>query len=103
MPKFDRSLIAEGHPGRIIAQDFIDGSGVTPHAVAVACGIKPPIFYTFLSGKRPLSAQMALRLGRYFGVDPQWFVNMQAAHDLDLARVEFGAEIERTVMRRRAA
>ena|SRR5258706_4408737 len=98
----NRLLIAEGHPGRIIAQDFIEGSGVTPHAVAVACGIKPPVLYSFLAGKRPLSAQMALRLARYYGVDPQWFLNMQSAYHLTLAKIEFGKEIERSVVRRAA-
>jgi addiction module HigA family antidote len=85
------------HPGDIIREDFVKALNLSGYRVARDCQIPTAYLYELLKGKRPVSAQVALKLGRYFGVNPQWFLNMQAFHDLRLAEREFGERIARTV------
>ncbi len=56
------------HPGEILAAKFLTPLGLTPYRVAVDCGVRPPRFYEIVRGKRSLTADTALRLGRYFGM-----------------------------------
>jgi addiction module HigA family antidote len=56
-----------------------------------------------VSGRRGVTGDTALRLGRYFGSTPEFWMNLQAAHDLDLARQQAGERIARDVHPREAA
>jgi len=85
------------HPGEIIREDFIKAMNLSGYRVARDCQIPTAYLYELLKGRRPVSAQVALKLGRYFGVSPQWFLNLQAFYDLRRAELEFGERIARTV------
>ena len=54
------------HPGEILQQDFLDGFGITQHKLAVSIGVPPRRINEIVHGKRRISADTALRLGRYF-------------------------------------
>lgn len=92
-----RRTIPLVHPGEIIREDFLKALGLSGYRVARDCRIPTAYLYELLKGKRPVSAQVALKLGRYFGVNPQWFVNLQAFYDLRRAELEFGPTIARSV------
>lgn len=75
-------------PGEILREDFLDGFGITQHKLAVAIGVPPRRINETVHGKRRITADTALRLGRYFGVSAQFWANLQARYDLE---VEMGA------------
>lgn len=72
------------HPGEVLMEDFIKGFGITQHKLAVAIGVPPRRINEIVHGKRRITADTALRLGRYFAIDPQFWINLQAHYDLEV-------------------
>lgn len=70
------------HPGEVVRDEFIESLGLSVAGVARATGIPQPSLAQMMNGRRALSPESCLRLARYFGVDPQWFMNLQAHYDL---------------------
>ena len=66
-------------------EDFIEGFGITQHKLAVSIGVPPRRINEIVHGKRAITADTALRLGRYFGVEPQFWLNLQSRYELELA------------------
>lgn len=66
-------------------EDFIKGFGITQNKLAVSIGVPPRRINEIVHGKRAITADTALRLGRYFGIDPQFWLNLQAHYELVLA------------------
>lgn len=73
------------HPGEVLMEDFINGFGITQNKLAVSISVPPRRINEIVHGKRAITADTALRLGRYFGIDPQFWLNLQAHYDLELA------------------
>jgi addiction module HigA family antidote len=73
------------HPGAILA-DIIDAMPQGKAEIARALGISRPALYNILDGSNAVTASMALRLGKLFGNEPQFWLNLQATHDLKVAR-----------------
>lgn len=73
------------HPGEVLMEDFIKGFEITQNKLAVAIGVPPRRINEIVHGKRGISADTALRLGRYFGVSAQFWLNLQTRYELDLA------------------
>ena len=80
------------HPGEILA-DELEESGVTPAAFARQIGVPPNRVSRIIAGKRSVSADSALRFGRWFGVEPQFWLNLQSQFDLAVAQARSDAEI----------
>ena len=76
--------IAPIHPGEVLLKDFIEGFGITQNKVAVAIGVPPRRINEIVHGKRGITADIAARLARYFGTTPQFWLNLQAAYELDM-------------------
>jgi addiction module HigA family antidote len=85
------------HPGEILAEKFLTPFGLIPYRVAVDCGLRPLRFYAIVRGQRAITADTALRLGRYFGVSPQFWMNLQATYDLAVAEDTLGATLAQQV------
>ena len=79
-------LYAPIHPGEVLMEDFIEGFGITHHKLAVSIGVPPRRINEIVHGKRAITADTALRLGRYFGVEPQFWLNLQSRYELELAQ-----------------
>ena len=79
-------LYAPIHPGEVLMEDFIEGFGITQHKLAVSIGVPPRRINEIVHGKRAITADTALRLGRYFGVEPQFWFNLQSRYELELAQ-----------------
>ncbi|MGV9857263.1 HigA family addiction module antitoxin [Gordonia sp. NPDC003425] len=77
--------IAPIHPGEVLMEDFIEGFGITQNKLAVSIGVPPRRINEIVHGKRAISADTALRLGKYFGTSAQFWLNLQSHYDLDLA------------------
>lgn len=74
-------------------EDFIVGFGITQNKLAVPIGVPPRRINEIVHGKRAITADTALRLGRYFGIDPQFWLNLQSHYELELAEDRVAEQI----------
>lgn len=81
------------HPGEVLMEDFIEGFGITQNRLAVAIGVPPRRINEIVHGKRAITADTALRLGKYFGVPAQFWLNLQTRYDLDVAEDRVAEQI----------
>ena len=81
------------HPGEVLMEDFINGFGITQNKLAVSIGVPPRRINEIVHGKRAITADTALRLGRYFGIDPQFWLNLQTHYELELAEDRVAEQI----------
>ncbi len=70
------------HPGTILREEFLEPMSLSVYALANAVHVPRSRLNDICRGRQGLSANIALRLGKYFGVDPQWFLNMQTKYEL---------------------
>lgn len=85
------------HPGGVLRAEFLEPLGLSAYALAKALSVPVNRITTILAGERSISANTALRLARFFGTTPEFWVNLQGAYDLALAQSEHGAEIKERV------
>lgn len=76
-------------------EDFLKGMGITQHKLAVSIGVPPRRINEIVHGKRAVTADTALRLAKFFGMSPQYWLGLQAQYDLDVAEDKILSEIER--------
>jgi len=74
------------HPGEILLEDFLKPMGISINKLAREIDVPPGRISTIVNGKRSITADTALRLGVYFGVSPEVWLNLQADYDLRVAR-----------------
>jgi addiction module HigA family antidote len=82
------------HPGQILRDHWLGPMGITPYRAAMDMGVPPNRLTGILAGNRGITADTAERLGLYFGVDAQFWMNLQTRYELERLDV---AEIARTV------
>ena len=102
MPRKSRRL-PPVHPGEILAEDLMKPLGLSINRLARDMRVPVNRMSEIVNGKRGISADTALRLARYFGTTPQFWMNLQAAHDLELAQRSSAERIERDVQPHEAA
>ncbi len=73
------------HPGEILQEEFLAPLGLSARALAAAIEVPPNRISEIIRGRRDVSADTAIRLGRYFGTDPRFWLNLQTAHNLSKA------------------
>ena len=78
-----RNRIFAIHPGEILKTEFMEPMGVSAYALAKGLGF--PGIYDVVRGERAISADTAIRLGRYFGLPAQFWLNLQNDYDLRIA------------------
>lgn len=88
------------HPGEILREEFMAPLGLSNNALALALRIPATRIGEILRGRRSITADTALRLGRYFGTSPDLWLGLQAEYDLRLARRSIGARVMRDVQPR---
>jgi addiction module HigA family antidote len=91
------------HPGETIREEYLVPLGMSVNALAKDLGIGAPRRNEVVRGRRRITADTALRLARYFGTTPEFWINLQAFYDLRMAERESGRSIERQVKPRQAA
>jgi addiction module HigA family antidote len=89
------------HPGEIL-QDELSELGLSANAFAKALGVPTNRITMILKGQRGISADTALRLSRYFGTSPKFWMNLQQSYDLKVIQEKNGSEIDRVVQPRAA-
>lgn len=85
------------HPGVVLREDFLAPLGVTAHQLALRTRMPATRIGEILHGRRAVSPDSALRLARYFGTSAEFWLNLQAAHDLSRARLNSGRAIQREI------
>jgi antitoxin HigA-1 len=89
--------ITPPHPGETIKEDYLVPLGMSVNRLAKGLGIGTSRLNEIVRGKRGITADTALRLARYFGTSPEFWVNLQSLYDLRMAEREARARIEREV------
>ncbi len=84
------------HPGRILRRE-LKARGLSANALSRALRVPSGRIVDILNGKRRISAETALRLGRYFGNDALFWINLQAQYDLAVAMRDIGERVAREV------
>lgn len=82
------------HPGEIL-MDELDEIEMKPVELAARLGVPNNRIYQILHGQRSITADTALRLGRFFNTGPEFWLNLQKAYELDVARAQIGAGLEK--------
>ena len=83
------------HPGTILREEFLLPMELTPYAVAQACGVPRTRIERLSREETPVTADTALRLGKYFGTTPSFWMSLQARYDLEVAEDATAADIKR--------
>jgi len=91
------SKFAPIHPGEILQSEFLDELGITPYLLAKNTGIDKGNLSRIINGKSAISADTALRLGRFFGTSPESWMNLQSRYDLQTAKDRGLRRIEKEV------
>ena len=86
--------LAPIHPGEVLMEDFIEGFGITQHKLAVSIGVPPRRINEIVHGKRRITADTALRLGRYFRTSDQFWLNLQTRYDLEVEKDALGDALD---------
>jgi addiction module HigA family antidote len=73
------------HPGEILREEFLDPMGISQYRLAKDISVPPRRINEIVHGKRSITADTALRLGRFFGMSPQFWLNLQTRYDLEVA------------------
>jgi len=85
-------------PGEILREDFMDPVGLSINQLARNIGVPPNRISEIVNGKRAITADTALRLQRYFGVEAQFWLNLQSDFDLRITRRQKWLDIKRNII-----
>ncbi len=81
------------HPGSVLLADFIEPMSVTRYRLAKAIGVQQRRIDEICAGNRGITADTAVRLGLAFGIDPQFWLNLQAQYDIEVIQREHGEQL----------
>ena len=89
-------IFEQDHPGRILKRE-LEAGDLSAAALALKLRIAPQRIQEIVAGRRAISPETALRLGRFFGNEPEFWLAMQASYDLAMLRASIGERIEAEV------
>ena len=89
--------LAPVHPGEVLLEEFLKPMGLSQNRLAIDIGVPARRINEIVLGKRRVSADTALRLGRYFGMSAQFWLGLQMDYDLDVEEDNLGERLEREV------
>ena len=78
-------LLDEIHPGEILLEDFMKRMGIAARQLAADIDVSPSRISELVNGLRPITADTALRLGLFFGMEPRFWINLQTEYDMRVA------------------
>ena len=90
------------HPGEVLLEEFLKPMDITQYRLAKDISVPPRRINEIVLQKRGITADTALRLGRYFGTSEQFWLNLQTEYDLDVERDRLGDRLESEVIELRA-
>lgn len=96
-------ILSPIHPGETLREDFLKPLGLTASRLSMELLVPATRINDIVRGQRVITADTALRLARYFGTTPQFWMNLQANYELEKAEDERGSEISDRIRPHRAA
>ena len=85
------------HPGVILAEDFLKEMEISQYRLAKGIAVPPRRINEIVQGKRSITADTALRLGKFFGMEAQFWMNLQSHYDLEVAKDAIAGKLDREV------
>lgn len=85
-------------PGEILREDFMKPMNISMNQLSRDLAVPPNRISEIINGKRSISADTALRLERYFGIEAQFWLNLQSEYDLRIMKRKIGPDIERRII-----
>jgi antitoxin HigA-1 len=85
------------HPGEILLEDFLKPMGMTQYRLAKSIGVPQRRIGEIVAGKRSITADTALRLARFLGVDAQSWMNLQTHYDLEVTKDKISEKLEKEI------
>jgi antitoxin HigA-1 len=85
------------HPGQVLQEEFLKPMGLSQHRLALQIGVPARRINEIVLGKRSVTADTALRLSRYFGTSPQFWLGLQTDYNLDITSDALGERLDREV------
>jgi antitoxin HigA-1 len=85
------------HPGDILLHEFMEPLKLSSYKLAKFLGVSAPTVHEIVRRRRAVTAEMALRLSRYFGTSAQLWQNLQAQYDLEVANQKIGKAVQRHI------
>lgn len=82
------------HPGEVLVEEFLRPMGLSQNRLALAVGVSPRRINEIALQKRSMTADISLRLARYFGNSPQFWLGLQMDYDLDVATSKLGGRLD---------
>jgi antitoxin HigA-1 len=98
-----KNLMRPVHPGEILREEFLVPLNMSAHALSMELKVPAPRINEIVRERRSVTPATALRLARYFGTTPEFWLNLQTAYDLKIVQRKIGHTIEREVGERRSA
>ena len=90
-------LLANITPGEILAEEFLKPKGITQYRLAKDIGVPPRRINEIVKGQRAITADTALRLGRYFGMSVEFWLNLQTHYDLEQEQERLADRLDKEV------
>ena len=85
------------HPGEVLSEEFLKPMGMSQNRLALNIGVPPRWINEIVLENRRITADTALRLSRYYGTSPQFWLGLQTDYDLDIAMESLGSRLEQEV------
>ncbi len=87
------------HPGEILMEEFLKPIGISQYRLAKDISVPPRRINEIVHGRRSITADTALRFGRFFGMSPQFWLNLQTRYDLEVTEDSLGNRLKKEVPR----
>jgi addiction module HigA family antidote len=85
------------HPGEVLLEEFLKPMGLSQNRLAISISVPARRINEIVHEKRKITADTALRLARFFGTSPEFWLGLQSQHDIDVAADELGESLKREV------
>ena len=85
------------HPGEILKEEFLEPLGISQNQLAIDIRVPAPRISSIVHGRRAITADTALRLGAYFKMEPQFWLNLQSNYDIGVAASGAWAQIKKLI------
>jgi addiction module HigA family antidote len=94
----DKQMLDSIYPGEILREDFLEPLGISINQLSRDLAVPPNRISEIVNGKRSITADTALRLERYFGIEAQFWLNLQSEYDLRVMRRKIGTDIQQRIL-----
>ena len=85
------------HPGEILLEEFLKPMGISQYRLAKSISVDPRRINEIVHGERAITADTALRLGRFFRTSARFWINLQSHYDLEVQEMEMGERLDKEV------